>query len=122
MMHAPPRITILIKVNSRKHFYRVDKLFMPFRFFFLFFTLTCKIVKNNFPLLDFILRFYTKIIVPNLDRYGRIIRGNIMISAEEKKFHQNLKKEKIIVDDFARLQNSNSKNKFKITTRNIFHY
>lgn len=32
-----------------------------------------------------------------------------MISSEEKKFHQNLKKEKIIVDDFARLQNSNSK-------------
>lgn len=32
-----------------------------------------------------------------------------MISPEEKKFHQNLKKEKIIVDDFARLQNSNSK-------------
>lgn len=25
-----------------------------------------------------------------------------MISSEEKKFHQNLKKEKIIVDDFAR--------------------
>lgn len=45
-----------------------------------------------------------------------------MISPEEKKFHQNLKKEKIIVNDFARLQNSNSKNKFKITTRNIFHY
>lgn len=32
-----------------------------------------------------------------------------MISSEEKKFHQNLKKEKIIIDDFARLQNSNSK-------------
>lgn len=32
-----------------------------------------------------------------------------MISSEEKKFHQNLKKKKIIVDDFARLQNSNSK-------------